>query len=153
MNHTRLLWKLEIYGVRGVALDWFKSYLSNRLQCVEFFSIPFPFLPVTCGVPQGSILGPLLFPIYVNDLPVVSSFLDTYLFTDDTHCLYTCDDGEKSELNNELNKLFAWIKKNELSLNISKTQVLQIHGENDLTIELYGELLFKQPLVTYLGIR
>ena len=84
---------------------------------------------MTCGVPQGSILGPLLFPIYVNELPNVSSFLDTYLFADDTNCLYTCDDGEKSKLNNELNKLFEWIKKNELLLSISKTQVLQIHGK------------------------
>ena len=107
---------------------------------------------MTCGVPQGSILGPLLFLIYVN-LPNVSSFLDTYLFADYTNCLYTRDDGEKSKLNNELNKLFEWIKKNELSLNISKTQVLQIHGKNDLTIELDGELLFKQPLVIYLGIK
>ena len=52
VNHTRLLSKLEIYGVRGVALDGFKSYLSNRLQCVELSSIRSPFLPVTCGVPQ-----------------------------------------------------------------------------------------------------
>ena len=87
--------------------------------------------------------------IYTLLLP----FLDTYLFRDDTNCLHTCDDGEKSKLNNELNKLFEWIKKNELSLNISKTQVLQIHGKNDLTIALDGELLFKQPLVNYLGIK
>ena len=64
-----------------------------------------------------------------------------------------CDDGEKSKLINELNKLFVWIKKNEFSMNISKTQVLQIHGKNDLTLELDGELLFKQRLVTYLGIK
>ena len=82
----------------------------------------------------------------------VSSFLDTYLFADDTNCPHTCD-GEKSKLINEPNKLFEWIKKNVLSLNISKTQVLQTHGKNDLTIELDGELLLKQPLVTYLGIK
>ena len=152
-----LYWKISVHlfcsSTKQVALDWFKSYLSNRLQCVELFEIRSPFLPVTCGVPQGSILGPLLFLIYVNDLPNVSSFLDTYLFADYTNSLYTRDDGEKSKLNNELNKLFEWIKKNEISLNISKTQVLQIHGKNDLTIELDGEWLFKQPLVIYLGIK
>ena len=98
-------------------------------------------------------LSPLRFLIYKNDLPNISSFLDTYLFADYTKCLYTCDDGEKSKLNNELNKWFEWIKNNELSLNNSKTQVLQSHEKNDLTLELDGELLFKQPLVKYLGIK
>ena len=118
-----------------------------------FFNLFSLFLPVACGVPQGSILGSLLFLIYLNDPPNVSSLLDTYLFADDTNCLYSCDDGEKSKLNNELNKLFEWIKKNELSLKFSKTQALQFHGKDDLTLELDGELLFKQPLATYLGIK
>ena len=128
-NHTRLLSKLDIYGVRLFALDWFKSYLSNRLECVKLSSIHSHFSPMNYGVPQRSILGLLLFLIYVNDLSKTSSFLNIYLFADDTNCLYTRDDCEKLKLKNELNKMFEWIKKNERSLIILKTQFLQTLGK------------------------
>ena len=85
MNHSILLIKLEHYRIRGTALDWFKSYLSDRKQYVSVNGSNSSHLNVTFGVPQGSVFGPLLFLIYINDLPLPSSKRDFYLFADDTN--------------------------------------------------------------------
>jgi len=65
INHDVLCRKLEFYGVRGIALQWFIDYLSNRKQCVYYNGVASDFMNIPCGVPQGSVLGPLLFIIYV----------------------------------------------------------------------------------------
>ena len=91
VNHSILLQKLEHYGIRDNALQWFKSYLNERSQYVTVNGHASEMLPITCGVPQGSVLGPLLFCIYVNDVPNASKLLRFYLFADDTSIYFDSD--------------------------------------------------------------
>ena len=85
VDHDILLSKLEHYGIRGTALSWFENYLNNREQYVEFNGHRSELWRIKCGVPQGSILGPLLFLVYINDLCNVSKVVDFILFADDTN--------------------------------------------------------------------
>ena len=79
---------MEHYGVRGIALEWFESYLNSRKQYVYINGETSQLKDISCGVPQGSVLGPLLFLIYINDLPNISKVLHLFLFADDTNIYY-----------------------------------------------------------------
>ena len=85
IDHSLLLNKLEYYGIRGVALNWLQSYLSNRKQFVTVNGIESKNLNVKCRVPQGSILGPILFILYINDICNCSKIMNFILFADDTN--------------------------------------------------------------------
>ena len=84
IDHSILLNKLEFYGIRGQALDWFSSYLHTRKQFVHYMGSDSHTGAIKCGVPQGSVLGPLLFIIYTNDLPACIDLTKSILFADDT---------------------------------------------------------------------
>ena len=131
VNHDILLRKLEHYGIRGKAQIWFRSYLTNRKQYVSLNSVPSELKQTTCGVPQGSCLGPLLFLVYINDLSNISEVLKFYLFADD-NIYYEAESIKKLETvtNKELRKLDTWLTVNRLSLNIAKTNFLIFHPYN-----------------------
>ena len=129
MNHLILFKKLEHYGIRGIPLEWFKSYLNNRKQYVSVCSNISETLEITRGVPQGSVLGPLLFLLYINDLPLVSKKLTFFLFADDTNIYYEYSDVLEIQktVNKELKKVRKWLEANRLALNIEKTNFVLFH--------------------------
>ena len=126
VNHNILLYKLEHFGIRGVVLEWFKNYLSNRKQIVKYKLTVSNGLTMKCGVPQGSVLGPLLFFIYVNDIAKSSQILSFILFADDTNLFFSHKDLETlyKTMNQELKQVSLWLNANKLSLNVNKTQFM-----------------------------
>ena len=121
-----LLEKLRHYGVRGVANEWLSSYLENRLQYVSFGDTDSTLRNVICGVPQGSIMGPKLFILNINDICTVSPVLKFILFADDTNIFCSGSDIVQLSIivSNELDKLSEWFAVNKLSLNLSKTNFM-----------------------------
>ena len=129
INHSILLQKLNHYGIRGVANKWFENYLLNRKQYVQIDQSQSNLCKIDCGVPQGSILGPLLYLIYVNDIDK-STDSKILSFADDTSLYASNMDVKKlfSDVNTSVNLLFEWFCANQLSLNASKTKYIVIRA-------------------------
>ena len=132
LDHNILIKKLAHYEINGTPLEWFKSYLTGRSQYVELDGVSSNVLFLSTGVPQGSILGPLLFLIYMNDIPHCAKYFNFILYADDTTLSNIIQIPSMSPLNinDELAKVYDWLAVNKLSLNVKKTKYVIFHAIN-----------------------
>lgn len=132
VDHGILLKKLEFAGIRGVALDLFKSYFNDRKQTVYVDGIYSDMKSITCGVPQGSVLGPLLFLIYINDIGALNLKSDPNIFADDTAMFYFSSNvlDNVSDAQRDLDLLKEYFRLNKLTLNINKSKFMNIRSKN-----------------------
>ena len=159
VNHSILTDKLSHYGIRGTANNWFKSYLNNRYQFVSINGTESQPIPILHGVPQGSVLGPLLFLVYINDLHCAINYSSVYHFADDTNLLNISDSIKRTQkqVNLDLKSLYKWLLANKISLNCSKTELVIFHKIGykinfNLKIKLNGHKLFPSDSIKYLGV-
>ena len=160
VDHTLLLTKLRHIGFSAPVINWFTSYLSSRTAVTSINNITSCRKPVTVGVPQGSILGPLLFLIYINDLPQRLKNCKSILYADDTLIYYTA--RTKTELqekiNEDLNSLSQWLNNNLLTLNYEKTKFMifankkQPISDSIVDINIQNKKILQEKSFEYLGV-
>ena len=156
VDHQTLITKLYNYGVRGLPAKLIENYLKNRTQITLINNIKSNKEYITCGVPQGSILGPLLFIIYINDI-IKSSNFKVNLFADDACLVYSCNDAKNLEnnVNLELTKINTWRKLNKLSVNFSKSNYIIFtnkKNKHNYTIKMDKNTLARTEDIKYLGV-
>ena len=158
--HIILSKNLKLLGIKNKNLDWVKNYLENRSQKTLVNGINSSSLPVSCGVPQGSVLGPLLFLVYINDMSKSLKLSKYCLYADDTVLYHTGDNIEeiRDNLQEDLDQYSSWCSKNFLSLNVKKTKFV-IFGTRQRTknidhvdLKMNGISIYKEPYYKYLGI-
>ena len=142
--HCKLLSKLWSFGITGRLWRWFQCYLSNRTQVVKINNVLSNPLPVLSGVPQGSILGPVLFLIYMNDLSAVTTVSKSLLFVDDTKCFnHVSNTHDTTTLQCDLDSIARWSIQSSLKFNVSKTIHLSFKSKTATTYKLLDD-----PIIT-----
>ena len=115
MDHAILLGKLKLYGVSSQSLTWFRSYISDRKQQTFIDGAQSYFCNITCGIPQGSILGPILFTIYINNLPSCNLFTKPRMYPDDTTLTSAAEEPcvLEHKMNYDMNLIQSWLSANK----------------------------------------
>ena len=146
MTYYRLLDKLKHYCIRGKAHDWFSSYLRNRVQYVSIEGKTSSHKDIKHGVPQGSILGPLLFILYINDFPNISNKVKFILYADDANIIITADtEAEVIEIFESLSTdIVKWVNINGLFLNLKKTNYMIFTRKRHSILENYVHTLVRR---------
>ena len=159
VDHSILVSKLESLGIRGLPLELLRSYLSNRKQYVVFRGVESLQQDICVGIPQGSILGPLLFLLYINDLSRASTYFRYILFADDTNLFASGKDRRALYMgvNSELGKLSDWFAHSRLTLNYSKTEFIEFckptnGSSSSLDLKLDGSLIKEVNDSKFLGV-
>ena len=159
VDHSILLNKLNNYGIRGTALKWMASYLNNRNQYVYVNNTKSNIRNLKYGVPQGSILGPLLFIIYINDLPNIDTAIHFIMYADDANIIITGSNIHeiKAKAETLLIQLSNWVSSNSLKLNVKKTHFMifsnsKNRGNYDLTLHLNSEIISQSHEERFLGV-
>jgi len=163
VNHSILLAKMHHYGIRGIAYKWFDSYLRDRLQYTVVNNTASNLRPVSVGVPQGSILGPLLLIIYTNDMQNACDNADLFLFADDSNAFISGSSINEvySKANETCHNLSAWFKCNLLSVNYDKTSFIVFYPSksvesaivsNNLTVSIDNFEIKRVQYTKFLGI-
>lgn len=159
VNHKILIKKIEHYGIRGITNEWFKSYLLNRYQKVKIGNTLSDECHIECGVPQGSVLGPILFLLYINDIQNSSNILKFHLFADDTSTIYSNNELKNIQevYNKELIKVSEWLTANKLTLNILKSNVVIFHPKykkinEKIEIKINQKTIKENNYAKYLGV-
>ena len=158
VDHKILQSKVTHYGINGFANKWLSSYLTNRSQSVSLGGSTSEEKKITCGLPQGSILGPLLFTIYINDMHKAFNECLVHHFADDTNLLFTNKDPLKLQriVNKALAKLVEWLCANRVSLIVDKTEFIIFRPPrrtcDRIILRLDGKKIFESPKIKYLGL-
>ena len=159
INHKILIQKLAHYGIRAITQLWFKDYLENRKQIVKYDRIRSNKMVIRSGVPQGSILGPILYLLYINDTEQCSKLLSFILFADDTNIFYSnsCLKPLNVILQTEINKVTKWLNVNKLSLNIQKIKFILFRSskkkpKHEIQIIMNDVNVEQVKSTTFLGI-
>ena len=159
VDHDILLRKLEHYGIRGVALELLRSYLTSRFQYVSYGGFDSDKGIIKCGVPQGSVLGPLFFLIYVNDMVRACKELELVLFADDTNIFARARNPQElfGKVNKGLQELDVWFRCNKLTLNLKKTEYVYFGGRGGRVVpegglRIGGETIRRVEGVRFLGV-